>query len=63
MPITIVASILTVVDDLLSRNTNREQAEARLKSLPLSDHEHKFAKAIRALITELPPNVNGRKYK
>ncbi|CAO3669225.1 unnamed protein product [Rhizopus microsporus] len=40
MPITTVASILTVVDDLLSRNINREQAEARLKSLPLSDHEH-----------------------
>ncbi|KAI8082084.1 hypothetical protein BDF21DRAFT_417096 [Thamnidium elegans] len=36
MPITTVASILIVVDDLLSRNTNREQAEARLKSLPLS---------------------------
>ncbi|ORE12325.1 hypothetical protein BCV71DRAFT_282018 [Rhizopus microsporus] len=36
MPITTVASILTVVDDLLSRNINREQAEARLKSLPLA---------------------------
>lgn len=55
IPITTVASILTVVDDLLSRNTNREQAEARLKSLPLSDHEHKFAKAISALIIKLSP--------
>lgn len=55
MPIITVSSILTVVHDLLSRNTNREQAEARLKSLPLSDHEHKFAKAISALIIKLSP--------
>lgn len=49
-----------IIDNLLAKTINREQAEAKLKS----SRQHKFAKATGALITKLPPvsmeeDVNG----
>ncbi|KAI7896729.1 uncharacterized protein EV154DRAFT_597977 [Mucor mucedo] len=54
MPIATITGISTVIDDLLLRNTDREKAEVKLESLPLTDYEHKSAKAFSALITKLP---------
>ncbi|KAI7850080.1 hypothetical protein BDC45DRAFT_551191 [Circinella umbellata] len=53
MPVEAVSGILRIIDELLNRIINREEADLRLKSLSLDEHEHKFAKAIGGLILKL----------
>lgn len=47
--------MLVIADELLVKRINREQAEAEMKSLPLNPHIRKFIKALRQLISKLPP--------
>ncbi|KAI9494987.1 hypothetical protein BDB00DRAFT_882641 [Zychaea mexicana] len=55
MPLKTVSDMLGVIDDLMNKTINREEADARLKKLPLSEHEHKTAKALGGLILKLMP--------
>ncbi|ORE05481.1 hypothetical protein BCV72DRAFT_331061 [Rhizopus microsporus var. microsporus] len=47
--------MLAIIDNLWTKTINREQAETSFKPLSLSSYEHKFVKALSALIIKLPP--------
>ncbi|KAI8329684.1 hypothetical protein BC941DRAFT_442566 [Chlamydoabsidia padenii] len=53
MPADTVSSMLCIIDDLINKTINREEADARLKNLPLDEYGHKFAKAAGGLILKL----------
>lgn len=54
MPLNFVSSTLAIVDDLLGKKINREQADAKMKLLSSEPNLHKFAKALGQLIMKLP---------
>lgn len=54
MPLNTVTNMLAIIDNLLTKTINQEQAEINFKSLSLSSYEHKFVKALSALVTKLP---------
>ncbi|CAO3637725.1 unnamed protein product [Mucor fragilis] len=53
MPLDTVSNMLRIIDDLINKNIDREEADARLKKLPLDEYGHKFAKAVGGLILKL----------
>ncbi|PHZ15089.1 uncharacterized protein RHIMIDRAFT_248312 [Rhizopus microsporus ATCC 52813] len=55
MPLNTVTNMLAIIDNLWTKTINREQAETSFKPLSLSSYEHKFVKALSALIIKLPP--------
>lgn len=54
IPLDVISSLLAIVDDLLTKNINREQANIKMNSLSLEPNLHKFTKALGQLIMKLP---------
>ncbi|ORX57079.1 hypothetical protein DM01DRAFT_1235777 [Hesseltinella vesiculosa] len=54
MPLEAINSLLAIVDELLAKGIDREQADTKVKSLPLEPHIRKFARALRLLVMKLP---------
>ncbi|ORX42785.1 hypothetical protein DM01DRAFT_1340968 [Hesseltinella vesiculosa] len=53
MPLDTIRDMLGVIDELKTKAINREEADSKLKKLTLSEHEHKFAKAVGGLVLKL----------
>lgn len=54
IPLDVISSLLAIINDLLTKNINQEQANIKMNSLSLESNLHKFNKALGQLIMKLP---------
>lgn len=53
MPVDTVSNMLCIIDNLMNKTINREEAVVSLMKLPLDEYEHKFSQALGGLILKL----------